>query len=131
MTPPELAAQRLLMALVLGCLLGLCYGFLRPLRRIGNWLRDLLFLGCLLWAWLLLGFGICGGDLRLGYFSGLFLGGVLWEKTVGKLLRPLFFGFWNGIFHVLSGFLWIFKKIFQKFAGFAKKHLHLKKNRVQ
>lgn len=131
MTPPDLAAQRLLMALVLGLILGLCYGFLRPLRRIGNWLRDLLFLICLFWAWLILGFGICGGDLRLGYFSGLFLGGFLWEKTVGKLLRPVFFGFWGAIFHLLSIFLRLFKNIFQKLDSFAKKHLHLKKNRVQ
>lgn len=131
MTPPNLAARQLLIALAMGLGLGLCYGFLRPLRRVGNWLRDLLFLPCLLWAWLYLGFGVCKGDLRLGYFAGLPLGALLWETTVGRPLRPVFFGFWGLIFHILSAISRFFKKFFKKCRVFQKKYLHLGKNRVQ
>lgn len=131
MTHPAIAAQRFLAALAMGLGLGLCYGFLRPLKRVGNWLRDLLFLVCLMYAWVYLGFGVCGGDLRLGYFFGLPLGALLCDQTLGRLLRPVFFGFWNGIFHVLSAIYRFLKKFFEKITFFAKKYLHLRKNRVQ
>jgi len=120
MNPPAAAARRLLAALGLGLLLGLIYGFLRPLRRKGNTLGDLLFLLCAGAVWVQLGFGICQGDLRLGYFAGLPMGAVLWEKTVGKLLRPVFFQFWR-ILERVFGFPWrVMKKILRKCRKFAK-----------
>ena len=48
-------------------------------------------------VWLVLGFAICGGDLRLGCTLGLLLGGIAWELTAGMLLRPVFAGFCQGI----------------------------------
>ena len=131
MTHPAISAQQLLTALLLGLGLGLCYGFLRPLYRIGNWLRDLLFLPCILSFWVYLGFGICGGDLRLGYFTALAAGALLWECTIGRLLRPLFFGFWGGIFHIFTFLSHCLKKFFKKWLVLQKKYLHLGKNRVQ
>ena len=100
MTAPAVAGYRLAMACGLGLILGLIYGFLRPLRRRAVNLGDGLFLLCAAAAWLYLGFGICGGDLRLGYFAGLFIGGFFWELTVGRLLRPVFSGFWKGFFQI-------------------------------
>ena len=47
MTPPALAAQRFGLACLLGGGLGLCYGFLRPLRPKRTALSDLLFLPAL------------------------------------------------------------------------------------
>jgi hypothetical protein len=29
-------------------------------------------------------------------------GGILWETTLGRLLRPIFFLFWQGIFRLLG-----------------------------
>ena len=86
MTAPALAAQRFALSCLLGAGLGLYYGFLRPLRP--RWLGDGLFLPAAFWVWLELGFGICGGDLRLGYFLGLLLGALVWEWGPGRLLRP-------------------------------------------
>ena len=93
MTAPALFLQRYLAACALGVGLGVWYGFLRPVRP--RTLGDLLFLPILFWAWLYLSFGICKGDLRLGYCSGLLVGGLAWEWTVGRWLRPIFSGFWG------------------------------------
>jgi len=95
MTPPLAAAQRFGAACLLGLGLGLWYGFLRPLRAGHRQLSDLLFVPALFWAWLYLGFGICGGDLRLFYTAGLFVGLWGWEATFGRLLRPVFSMFWK------------------------------------
>lgn len=102
MNPPAVAARRLLAALGLGLALGLIYGFLRPLRRKSNTPGDLLFLLCAGAAWVELGFGICNGDLRLGYIAGLPVGAFVWEMTVGKVLRPVFFRFWQIVERIFS-----------------------------
>lgn len=105
MTAPAVAALRFFLACVLGLGLGVIYSFLRPLRPRLTGLSDALFVVSLLMAWVYLGFGICGGDLRLGYTAGLFVGLCLWEWTAGRLLRPLFFRFWwllGRIFRVLT-----------------------------
>ena len=114
MTGPALDGRRFLIACLIGLGLGLIYGFLRPLRRNRPVLSDLLFLPFLGYAWLYLGFAICRGDLRLGYCAGLFVGAVLWEWTVGRLLRPVFDLFWRVVFRVCRGFFRIFEKIFKK-----------------
>lgn len=108
MTTPALAASRFLMALGVGAVLGLIYGFFRPLRPRLTHLCDLLFVVICFFAWIFLGFGLCQGDLRFGYTAALFLGGFGWELSFGKLLRPVWRGFW----HFLGIFLLPFKKIF-------------------
>ncbi|MBR6596216.1 MAG: spore cortex biosynthesis protein YabQ [Oscillospiraceae bacterium] len=95
MTPPSLAAARVLRALALGAQLGAVYGFLRPLRPRHTTLSDLIFVLIFGWAWLYLAFGICGGDLRVGYLAAMVLGALILDRTAGKLLRPVFSGFWK------------------------------------
>jgi hypothetical protein len=121
MTAPALAAGRLAAACLMGLGLGLWYGFLRPLRPKFTLLSDLLFLLALFPSWVYLGFGICEGDLRLGYIAGLALGGFLWEFTAGRVLRPVFAGFWRAIFQILWWFCRPFQKFFKKTHFFAKK----------
>ena len=116
MTDPRITLQRMLAGLVLGMILGLVYGALRPLRRRNSTLGDLLFLPAMVWGWLEMGFGICGGDLRLGYLVPLFFGAVLWEQTVGRLLRPIFAGFW----WAFAGILGLCTFPVKKFFHFAK-----------
>ena len=120
MTPPVLAAWRFGFACLLGGVLGVVYSTLRPLRQKRTALADGLFLVLLLFVWLQLGFRICRGDLRLGYTAGLFLGILLWELTLGRLLRPIFFGLWDGIAGLLQWILWPIKKFFQKICQFSK-----------
>ena len=124
---PETAGFRLLCSCLLGGALGLYYGFLRPLRRRHQGLADGLFLLGAVWVWLYQSFGICGGDLRLGYFLGLLAGGLLWERTAGRVLRPVFSGFWGGL--AKAGRLAVLPlknfRILQKFC------LHLGKNGLQ
>ena len=95
MTAPALAAARFLSACVLGLGLGLLYDFLRPLRPRYTTLSDLLFLLGTFLAWLVLGFGVCGGDLRLGYCGGLLVGGLAFHWTFGQLLGPVFCFIWK------------------------------------
>ena len=51
MMTPAVAFHRLVAALGLGCLLGLWYGFLRPLRPRRTTLADSLFVLAGGWAW--------------------------------------------------------------------------------
>ena len=118
MTPPAVAAGRLAIACGLGLVLGLVYGFLRPMRARATHLGDGIFLLCATGAWLYLGFGICEGDLRLGYFAGLFAGGFLWEMTVGRLLRPVFFAFWKVFFRIWDFPRYVIRIFFKKHGFF-------------
>ena len=120
MNGPLPAAVRFACALLLGAAVGLYYGFLRPLRRAHVHLADLLFFPGLFAAWLYLSFAVCRGDLRLAYTLGLLIGAVLWECTLGRLLRPVFFGFWRLLKTLVGLILWPFRKIFQKIGQFAK-----------
>lgn len=120
MTAPAVAARQFLIACAMGLGLGLFYGFLRPLRRRHVHLADLLFLPALFYGWLALGFGICGGDLRIVPTLGLGLGAVAWECSIGRLLRPVFAWLWGILFQILALPGRIFKKIFAKIAKFAK-----------
>ena len=99
MTPAE-AFSHFARSFALGLPVGVAYSFLRPLRPRHRILSDLLFLPVLFYAWLVIGFGICRGDLRLGCCSGLVLGIAAWELTLGRLLRPVFTWF----FSMLAGF---------------------------
>ena len=83
-------------ALLLGCCLGIVWGFLRPVRP--RWLSDLFFLGALWWVWVYLIFGLCGADPRLAYTLTLLGGCFLWDFAFGSTLQPLFSGFWQGFF---------------------------------
>lgn len=120
MSTPAQDGYRLLAAVILGLGLGICYGFLRPLRPRHALLSDLLFLPIAGYAWLYLGFAICRGDIRLGYCMGLLIGGFAWELTLGRWLRPIFFGFWQGIFRFFHGFFACFEKILKKIRKIAK-----------
>ena len=117
MIPPQLAAQRFLVGLALGGILGLWYGFLRPLgRRHRHW-ADLAFMAAVFPAWLWHSFAVCRGDISIWYTLSLFLGCFLEEITAGRLLRPVFDLLWRPVWK-LQAFL---EKIFEKTAIFLKK----------
>ena len=120
MNAPLTAAGRFAMALLLGAGLGLYYGFLRPLRRKHVHLADMLFLPGMVVAWLYLSFAVCRGDLRLAYTAGLLVGAIVWECTLGQLLRPVFFGLWRLLKTLAGLILWPFGKIFKKTVDFLK-----------
>ena len=113
MTPPALALQRFGAACLLGVGLGLWYDFLRPLRPRNTALSDLVFLAVTGWVWLFLALRVCGGDLRVGYSAGLAVGGLMWELTAGRLLRPVFRGFWCFMKRIWTLALWLPKKILE------------------
>ena len=95
MISPAVAAQRFAISLLLGAILGLYYGFLRPLRPRHTALSDLLFLPAAAYTLLYIAFAVCRGDLRPEHTAGLILGAFGWELTVGRCLRPVFSGFWK------------------------------------
>jgi len=104
MTPAQ-ALEHFSLSCGVGVALGVYYGFLRPLRPRHPVLSDLLFLPALVYAWLVVGFAVCRGDLRLGCYSGLLLGAVAWELTLGRLLRRVFAWFWR-ILTTFWRYLW-------------------------
>lgn len=120
MTTPILAAQRFGIACLLGVILGLYYGFLRPLRPKYTALSDSLFVLGAGWVWLYLSFAVCRGDLRLGYTAGLFAGGFGWEMTLGRALRPAFSFFWRGVGIALRFILFPFQIFLKKIVKIIK-----------
>ena len=120
MTAPAQAARQFGIACLLGLLLGLFYGFLRPLGQRRRLLADLLFVPFLFWIWLYLCFAVCRGDIRLGCCLGLLLGAILEEITIGNSLRPLFFGVWSLLSRILTSIFHPIKKFFEKMGHFIK-----------
>ena len=116
MIPPGEALGELLAALALGAVLGLFWGFLRPLGKRRRNLADGLFLPGLALGLCVLGFGVCGGDLRPACLGAAALGGIGEEMTLGRLLAPVFYGFW----FILSRFRRVVLTFWKKFFKSAK-----------
>lgn len=129
MSTPAQALLCLGWSCLFGAGLGMVYGFLRPVRPRA--LADVLFLICLGWAGIYLGFGICQGDLRLGYAAGLLVGGVAWDLTMGRLLRPVWQGFWGIFARGMGAIRFLMQKILKKVKKMKNFSLHMKKNRLQ
>ena len=110
---PAVAVHRLLTGILLGCLMGLVYGFLRPPGQRHRLLCDLLFSLAAVWIWLYHSFAVCRGDIRTVYLFGMMSGGFLWEKTAGRCLIPVFFGFWKILGRLFRIFLFPLKKILE------------------
>ena len=131
---PVTAAYRMACALALGAVLGLLYGFLRPLRPRHTLMADGVFLLAALWVWIYLCFGVCAGDIRAGFAFAMLAGGILWEGTAGRLLRPVFAGFWRILAKTAGTFLLPVKKFFVflkiLFAS-VKKWVTIVKNHIQ
>ena len=115
MTSPAVTAARVVAGMGLGLALGVLWDLLKPLSRRHPHLSDLLFLPALIWAWLELGFGICGGDLRLGCTASLGLGWAAWELTLGRLLTPAVTAIWDFLGAFFLGLLAPFRKIAKNF----------------
>ena len=111
MMSPAIAFRRFGIGILLGVALGLLYGFLRPLRRKRNGFWDLVFVLCAGWVYLYYGFAVCRADLRMGYFFAPIAGGLGWEWSFGRYLRPFFAGFWEKTRSLARPFWKIFKKI--------------------
>ena len=131
MTAPALAAHRFVCCCLLGAALGVYYEFLRPLRPRHTLAADALFLTGCVWAWLIMSFRVCRGDLRLGYSVGLLAGGIVWDLAFGSLIAPIFSGFWKFVRAIL-GFAVLPAKKFSEFAKIlfasAKKWVTIKWN---
>lgn len=120
MISPQAAAQRLLWSLAIGAALGLLYGSLRPLRPKWTAICDLIFVIGVFLGWLYVAFAVCGGDMRFALLLAMAAGGVLFDMTVGRLLRPVFRGFW-GLLGKIWGILWFpLGKILKKLKNFRK-----------
>ncbi len=95
MMTPQIVFRRFLTGLVLGCALGVIYGFLRPARKKKTLWADLVFGGFALWIYAHYGFGVCRGDLRMGYLVAPILGAFAWDRSVGRWLLPIFGELWQ------------------------------------
>ena len=127
MTVPSTAFKLLGQSMLSGAVLGLLYSFLRPLRPRHTVAADSLFSLALLWTFLWVSFGVCGGDIRLGNLVGQLLGGIAAERTLGRLLGPIFRSFWRGMGRIRRLILAPAKN----FSDLRKFCLHLRKNGLQ
>lgn len=114
MTAPTTDLYRVLWGLALGYGLGAVYCFLRPLRPKYTALSDLLFVPPAFYVWLHHSFAICQADLRFGYTASLFVGILLFIWTLGRLLKPVFRGFWRILLGAGRSFLCKIRKILKK-----------------
>ena len=89
MTAVAVSAGRFAAAWLIGMGLGFIYELLRPLRPRLTALSDGVFTCCLLYAWLHLAFGICGGDIRMAQPAGMLLGALTFRFTAGKPLERI------------------------------------------
>jgi hypothetical protein len=129
MISPAIAAQRLGWSLAVGVALGFWYGFLRPLRGKCRNFADLLFVAAACYGWLYIAFGVCGGDMRFALLVAMAVGGFLWERTVGRLLRPVFGKIWKILLFPGEKFLEICKKLCKMVLAFGKKWVTIEWNR--
>ena len=102
-------------ALVIGAVLGLCYGLLRPFRP--RWLGDFIFVCLAFYGFLYLSFAVCRGDIRLGYTFGLLIGGIAFDCTLGRVIRK----------PIACIYRFIFENFFKKPIGFFKNLLAKRK----
>lgn len=114
MTRPGTGAAALAAALVLGACLGLWYALLGILRLRWKNLADGLFVAGLFAAWVYLGFGICGGDLRFFQSLGLLLGAGAFQLTVGRPLTGVLTGAFHRIRQKFSGRIELISHFFKK-----------------
>lgn len=121
MTAPGEALSRILWGLAVGAMLGLCYDFLRPLRRRRNTPSDLIFVLVALYGWIWYSFRICVGDIRMGGTAALGIGMLLWLGTASMVFRRAFYWFWLVIFKIIRFLTHPFAKIFEKIRLFSKK----------
>ena len=120
MTAPAEAGRFLLIAFLLGFLPGLLHSFLQPMRVHHRHIADLISVVALLYCWIYVGFGVGGGDLRLGYLLGMLGGWVLCICTVGKWLQCLFYGFFRFFGQIFAALRHIIRKIFVFFKKIPK-----------
>lgn len=121
MTVPAQAALRVLWGLAVGAILGVCYDFLRPLRRRHHTPADGIFMLAAFAGWVWYSFQICAGDIRLGGTVSIGMGIALWLGTVSMVTRRIFYWFWLVIFQIFHFLTLPLGKFFQKMRHFAKK----------
>jgi hypothetical protein len=116
MTAPATAAVYWLRTLGIGGILGIFYGFLRPLRPRFTIMSDLIFALATLWGWIYAVFAICGNDSRLSYTLALLMGIWATDATLGKWLSPVFSLFWKGIHRIFYLIFFPAGKLLQYFS---------------
>jgi hypothetical protein len=134
MNTPGVGFRFFWIACVMGAGLGIFYDFLRPLRPKHTHTADLLFVAGAAYSWLWLSFGFCDGDIRIGYWSGLILGGIAWVHTLGRWVRPVFAVFWKFLLAPIVFLKNIFKKTGKKakiFFASGKKSSTIRKERLR
>ena len=103
--------------MLLGSLLGIFYDFLKPPGNRHRVLADAVFSLAALWVWIYICFAVCRGDIRTVYLMGMFSGILLWEKSFGTSIQPLFSRFWR-FFGVLGLFSDSLEKNFENCKNF-------------
>lgn len=122
--PLAFQGSQFLLAALLGAVYGLIYDLFRGLRRTAHGLThilDLLICLLILCGNLLFALYIGQGEYRIFMAVASGLGAILYFSTLGRLLLPVFRGFWKLLFLP-------FRKIWDFLYKFFKKQQIFKKN---
>ena len=92
---PGVFLPRLLGCFLCGVLLGPVTDLMRPLHPRLPRLTETVLSAALLAAWLFTSFGLCRGDLQLGYYLATLGGFFLWEWVFGGAAAAFFARLWH------------------------------------
>ena len=108
---PGLVWNRLALCFLAGVLLGPAADLFRPLHRRFPVLTQLMIGTEFFLCWLWLGFGLCRGDLRIGYLLGTAAGFFVWEWSFSTCTEAFFGKLWHAAAIPMKFCLKIFHKI--------------------
>ena len=94
---PMLVMGRIGKCILLGAAVGLGSDLVFPLRRKAAMLADLMWSAWICWCWVVVCFGVCQGDIRLGYCAAAALGALGWRLTLSRGCRGIFLQIWSGL----------------------------------
>ena len=104
--------------------------FLYPVQGRFRVLTDGVMSLWLVWIWLQISFGVCGGNIRLGFWLCAGLGAAAWTGTVSPRLRRLngrLFALAEGRIRKIMGKM---KIVWKKIKKYAKKHFPFRGKKV-
>lgn len=128
---PGTIGGRVVQCILLGGAIGLGADVVYPLQKKAAMLAQMLWSTWILWVWLVICFGVCRGDIRLGYWAAAALGAALWRGTASRLIRPVFLRIGRKIRTIIGLPVKLSKFILKKINFFKKNSFQREENGLQ
>ena len=122
---------RVVKCILLGGTIALGADIMYSLQKKSVMLAQVLWSIWIFWVWLVICFGVCRGDIRMGYWAAAALGAVLWRGTVSRLFRPVILAFGRKIWTIIGMPVKLSKIILKKINFFKKNSFQREENGLQ